>query len=192
MTVKIMDIFEKMSASRINYWGEFVFDAAVAIALFGYGVTQSAMGWLTVIALSIGGLLLFSFIEYFFHRWLFHAWVPSMIRGHQKHHDAPLGYDSLPFFVPSLVFFGVMVLFQFVMPLAYACILASMVAVGYMTYGLTHFAMHHFRFNNIIAKKLVALHAIHHHHPDHNYGVTSPLWDIILGTKYKSEHKRMW
>jgi 4-hydroxysphinganine ceramide fatty acyl 2-hydroxylase len=29
-----------------------------------------------------------------------------------------------------------------------------------------------------------AHHLIHHHHPDANFGVTTPLWDIVLGTRY--------
>lgn len=182
----------RLSTTRFNYWLGFIFDGLMCLGLFLYAVTQTRVEPLLATVVFLGGLFVFSFIEYFFHRWLFHEWVEVMIRGHQAHHDNPLGYDALPFFVPSLVYLAIAVLLQLIMPLGYACLLASSVALGYITYGLTHYALHHFRFKNIVAKKLLAHHQIHHHHPETNFGVTSPLWDILLQTRYRSVHRRLW
>lgn len=182
----------RISTTKTNYWLGFIFDGAVCLALLAFGITRAGIDPLTAVAVFLAGLFLFSFIEYFFHRWLFHLWVPVMIRGHKMHHDNPLGYDALPFFVASLVYLGVALVFGLFMPLGYASVLASAVALGYITYGLTHFSVHHFRFRSLLAKKLVAYHQIHHYHPEYNFGVTSPLWDIILGTRYQSSHKRLW
>jgi len=181
-----------LSTTRFNYWLGFVFDGTICLALFAVAVTQPEMTPLKSLATFTGGLFIFSFIEYFFHRWLFHQWVEVMKRGHWAHHEDPLGYDALPFFVPSLVYLALAVFLQFFMPLGHACLLASSVALGYITYGLTHYALHHFRFKNILGKKLLAHHQIHHYHPEYNFGVTSPLWDLVLGTRYRSRHRRLW
>ncbi len=183
---------EQLSTTRFNYWLGTAFDCLVFLALFIFAVTRPGVDPFIAIAVFSGGLFLFSFIEYFFHRWLFHEWVQVMIRGHQAHHDNPLGYDALPFFLASMVYLGIAYLFQLVMPLAYACLLASAVVLGYVTYGMTHFVLHRVRFSNMLAKKLVAYHQIHHYHPGYNFGVTTPLWDIILRTRYQSEHRRLW
>jgi len=182
----------RISTTKTNYWLGFVFDGSVCLALLVFGLSRPDTAPLLSVVVFVSGLLLFTFIEYFFHRWLFHLWVPVMIRGHKMHHDNPLGYDALPFFVASLVYLGVAMVFSLVLPLGYASVMASAVALGYITYGLTHFSVHHFRFRNLLVKKLVAYHQIHHHHPEYNFGVTSPLWDIILGTRYQSQHRRLW
>lgn len=181
-----------LSTTRFNYWLSFIFDGLICLALFGFAVTRPHMNPLLAIATFTGGLFIFSFIEYFFHRWLFHEWVEIMMRGHQEHHENPLGYDSLPFFVASLVYLTITFLLQLVMPLGYACLVASAIALGYIIYGLTHYALHRFRFSNVFVKKLVAHHQIHHYHPEYNYGVTSPLWDILLHTRYQSGARRLW
>jgi 4-hydroxysphinganine ceramide fatty acyl 2-hydroxylase len=185
-------LLARISTTKTNYWLGFIFDGIVCLALLIFGLTRPETDLIVAVAVFMAGLLLFSFIEYFFHRWLFHLWVPVMVRGHKMHHENPLGYDALPFFVASLVYLGVAVLFSLVMLSGYASVLASAVALGYITYGLTHYLVHHFRLRNLLAKKLMAYHRIHHHHPEYNFGVTSPLWDIILGTRYQSQHKRLW
>ena len=139
----------RLSTTRFNYWLGFIFDGMMCLALFGFAMVQPDLEPLRALAIFLGGLFIFSFIEYFFHRWLFHQWVEVMIRGHQAHHDNPLGYDALPFFLPSLVYLALAAALQLFMPLGEACMLASSVALGYITYGLTHHVLHHFRFKNI-------------------------------------------
>jgi sterol desaturase/sphingolipid hydroxylase (fatty acid hydroxylase superfamily) len=187
-----LNALSQFSTTRTNFWLGFAFDGMVFAILLVLGLSHPGLAPLAAVIVFVSGLFLFSFIEYFFHRWLFHQWVEVMIRGHQLHHDKPLGYDALPFFVPSLVFLAVVLIFQLVMPIQYACLLASGVVLGYIVYGLTHFILHRVRFRHLIGRKLVAYHQIHHHHPEFNFGVTSPLWDIILGTRYRSEHRRLW
>jgi 4-hydroxysphinganine ceramide fatty acyl 2-hydroxylase len=33
------------------------------------------------------GLFAFSFVEYFFHRWMFHTRIPLFAQGHRMHHE---------------------------------------------------------------------------------------------------------
>jgi dihydroceramide fatty acyl 2-hydroxylase len=40
------------------------------------------------------------------------------------------------------------------------------------------------RFQHPLLRRWAAAHHVHHYHPDSNFGVTTPLWDYLLGTRY--------
>jgi hypothetical protein len=65
-----------------------------------------------------------------------------------------------------------------------AFLLVGSMAFGYVTYGLSHFIIHHTRFRRRLARRWAANHHIHHYHPDTNFGVTTLLWDTLLNTRY--------
>ena len=174
----------RMSSTRTNYWAEFAVDIALVVALCVEG-WRLEYGKLGEVCLAFGlGLFVYTFVEYLFHRWLFHKELPWFASGHQKHHENPLGYDSLPFFLPALVSVGLVGLYVLFMPLGYALFVAAAVTSGYIVYGLCHFTIHHIRFRHPLLRHWAAAHHIHHHLPDRNFGVTTPLWDIILGTHH--------
>jgi sterol desaturase/sphingolipid hydroxylase (fatty acid hydroxylase superfamily) len=70
------------------------------------------------------------------------------------------------------------------MPTGFALLLASAITFGYIIYGLAHFIIHHARFKQPLLRRWAAAHHVHHYHPDSNFGVTTPLWDVLLGTRY--------
>ena len=177
-------VFERLSVTRVNAHMGLICDIGVGIALLVAGFVCNAFGVAIAAATVLAGLLVFSFIEYAFHRWLFHGRPSSMREGHDKHHVDPLGYDALPFFLPPLgmlVLAGVVAL---VLPVSTALLLAGSVALGYASYGLAHTAIHAIRFRRKLPRQWAASHHVHHHHPDANFGVTTPLWDYLLGTRY--------
>lgn len=178
------DIILKMSQTRANYWGEFVLDIPVGTLLIFTAFRRSDMQPFAAFMTILLGLFLFSFVEYFFHRWLFHGSVAFIVEGHRAHHQNPLGYDGLPFFLPALVLLGMIGILNLLMPLSYAFLLAGVTAFGYVTYGLSHYAIHHRRFRHHLAQRWAANHHIHHYHSDTNFGVTTPLWDTLLNTRY--------
>lgn len=180
-----------MSRTPANYWGEFVLDIPVGILLIFEGLRQHDTHPTTVFFTILIGLFIFSFFEYFFHRWLFHGSMRLMVEGHRAHHENPLGYDALPFFLPALLLMGLTGIFVLLVPVSYAFLLAGAVASGYVTYGLSHFIIHHTRFRLRLARRWAANHHIHHYHPYSNFGVTTPLWDILLATRYVRQHKRI-
>jgi sterol desaturase/sphingolipid hydroxylase (fatty acid hydroxylase superfamily) len=47
------------------------------------------------------------------------------------------------------------------------------------------------RFRRPLARRWAAAHHIHHYHPHSNFGVTTPLWDILLRTRYLAGEKRL-
>jgi sterol desaturase/sphingolipid hydroxylase (fatty acid hydroxylase superfamily) len=137
------------------------------------------------VALAVAlGLFAFSFIEYFFHRWMFHTHIPLFEQGHRKHHENPLGYDSLPFFLPAMVLMVLTALLAAVLPTGFVLVLMGAVTMGYVAYGLSHFAIHHMRFKQAWLRRWAGAHQIHHFHPETNFGVTTLFWDDVLGTRY--------
>lgn len=174
-----------LSTTWINSRVGLALDSAVACALLYAGMRRHDAHALAVIAIVACGLTIFSLVEYSFHRWLFHASAQGMMeKGHRQHHLDPNGYDSLPFFAPPLSMLGLAALLGTILPATYALLLSGGLAAGYALYGLCHCAIHGIRFRYPPARRWAANHHIHHHHPDKNFGVTSPLWDILLGTRY--------
>ena len=185
-----VDAIVRMSSTRANYWAEFGVDSALCLLLLLLGWRLHAGGVLTAL-LALGlGLFAFSFIEYFFHRWLFHTRIPLFTQGHDLHHARPLGYDSLPFFLPPVVLLLLAGVFVAVMPTGFALLLASSITFGYIVYGLSHFIIHHVRFRQPLLRRWAGAHHVHHYHPETNFGVTSSLWDVLLGTKYVRQPRK--
>ena len=180
----VVDAIVRMSATRTNYWAEVGVDAALALLLAIDGWRHHAGGPLSALLAFGLGLLAFSFIEYFFHRWMFHTRVPLFEQGHRTHHEQPLGYDSLPFFLPAVVLLALAGLFVLIMPVGFALMLAASITLGYIIYGLSHFIIHHVRFKRPLLRRWAGAHHVHHYHPDSNFGLTTPLWDVLLGTRY--------
>lgn len=174
----------RMSSTRANYWAEFVVDTVLGLLLLAAGVRYyTGSLWGAVVAVLLG-LFVFSFLEYFFHRWMFHTHIPLFEEGHRLHHEHPQGYDSLPFFLPAAVLIALTGLLSAAMPTGFALLLMSSITFGYLAYGLSHFAIHHVQFKQAWLRRWAGAHHIHHFHQDTNYGVTTLLWDVLLGTRY--------
>ena len=180
----------RISRTRTNYWAEFLIDGLLAVAMISTGIILHPSGWPTIVETLLAGLLIFSFMEYSFHRWPFHNSQSVLAQGHAAHHQNPLGYDALPFYLPALIFSALFLLFALFIPWSYALLLVGAMTLGYILYGSSHFIIHHYRFKSRFLRHWAAFHHIHHVHPDKNFGVTSPLWDILLNTLYVSRRNR--
>src|SRR5574337_751721 len=178
--------------ANVGEWmQEPVLDAALCILLLAEGWRHlRGSAWLVLLACLLG-LFAFSFIEYFFHRWLFHTHIPLFEQGHRMHHERPLGYDSLPFFLPPIVLLSLTGLLVWLMPLGFALLLAGAITFGYINYGLSHFIIHHVRFRQPLLRRWAGAHHVHHYHPETNFGVTTLLWDILLGTRYVRQPRKL-
>lgn len=175
-----------LSTTRANSVAGLATDALTGVALIGAGLCRDD-AHLGGASTALGsGLLAFTFVEYAFHRWLFHGRTSLLERGHHKHHVNPLGYDSLPFFVSPLLMLVLLNVLALALPLTLALLVAGALAAGYAAYGLLHVTMHYRRFRHPLARRWAASHHVHHRHPECNFGVTTPLWDILLHTRYVS------
>ena len=145
----------------------------------------------------VSGLLAWTWVEYAMHRFVFH-FSPRTPRQerlsflfHGVHHAQPMVQSRLVM-PPALS-----------IPLAAACYAVLYLAVGvvagahawvspvfaglilgYVAYDMTHFATHHFKVR-WAAFQYIRRYHLHHHTqtPGQRFGVTSPLWDMVLGTK---------
>lgn len=174
----------RMSETRANHLGSLFTDVLVSAVLVWAGSSRTgAHPGMALLAFATG-LLAFSWVEYGFHRWLMHGSFPLLEPGHRKHHENPSGHDSMPFFLPPMILLVLVGVFALLMPTGAALLLAGGLACGYAAYGLSHAVIHARRFQQPLGRRWAAIHHIHHHHPDANFGVTSPLWDIVLRTRY--------
>lgn len=166
---------------------------AIATGLIYYGIMHSFIGVLEAVTLFFTGWLLFSLLEYIAHRFLFHMETDTPAKAriqytfHGNHHDFPKDKERLAMppilsvFISSLLFFVFKLVFgQFVFG-----ILAG-VLFGYAMYLLVHYAVHAYAPPKNFLKTLWIHHSIHHYKdPNVAYGVSSPLWDYVLGTMPK-------
>jgi sterol desaturase/sphingolipid hydroxylase (fatty acid hydroxylase superfamily) len=188
---RVLRGIERMSTTRANARAGLAADVLVSCVLLYLGLRRTDLTPALAISIALFGLVLFSFVEYCFHRWLFHGSVHVLEQGHRKHHEEPQAYDSLPFFLPPLVALLLAGVLSVALPASSALLFTGGMAAGYAAYGLTHTIFHAVRFRGPLARRWAAAHHIHHYHPHSNFGVTTPLWDILLKTRYLSGEKRL-
>lgn len=154
-------------------------------------------GWVYIPVAFILGAFLWTLAEYLLHRFLFHFEAKSekmqriFFLFHGVHHAQPQCKTRLVMppvvSVPmGVIAYGVMYLI-FVVLLGLPHFMGPVMCgflVGYLFYDLTHYATHHFAMRHGIWKWLKRYHMQHHYKtPEQRYGVSSPLWDIVFGTK---------
>jgi len=176
---------------------------AAAFLVPGIGFARAAGHAWSALPAFVSGLFLWSAAEYALHRFIFH-YQPHTPLGHRisflmhgVHHAQPRVKTRLvmPLMVSiplALVFYG---LFHLVVSMAFggAWLTGPMFAgfvIGYVCYDLTHYALHHVQFKGGVGKFLRAHHMRHHTEWESRYGVSSPLWDYILGTEPAAEPRK--
>jgi sterol desaturase/sphingolipid hydroxylase (fatty acid hydroxylase superfamily) len=155
---------------------------------------------LTIAGFMIFGLFIWTITEYTLHRFIFHWELKSDFGKrihfifHGVHHDYPS--DSRRLVMPPSVSIPLASLFYFL----FLVILGSVhispffagFIIGYLFYDITHYALHHFNMHSKLWLELKNHHIKHHFQdPNKGYGVSSPLWDIIIGTDFpKTEDQK--
>ena len=141
--------------------------------------------------LFFAGLLLWTITEYTLHRIVFH-WNAKSAAGkyfvflfHGLHHDDPQDATRLvmpP--VPAILIVSLLwLLFSAIIPARFIDVIMGSFLIGYLCYDYIHYATHHFAMTSPIGKFLRKYHLQHHYSGEKSkYGVSSPLWDYVLGT----------
>jgi len=148
---------------------------------------------LNILYIIVLGIVVWTFTEYTLHRFIFH-YKPKSAFGerihfifHGVHHDYP--NDSMRLVMPPSVSVPLAVffyfLFQVILGKSYVAPFFVGFLTGYLFYDMTHYAVHHFNIHNkfwLILKK----HHMRHHFQDaeNGFGVSSPMWDYIVGTNF--------
>lgn len=151
---------------------------------------------LLMLPLVFAGLLLWTLTEYVLHRWVFHWNNGSKLSArvhfllHGVHHDFP--NDKTRLVMPLGASIPIAIIFYALIPgllgKLYGEPLYIGMAIGYLFYDGTHYAVHHFKQRTRIGKALRKHHMVHHF-ADHEggFGVSSPLWDYVFGTLPKKK-----
>lgn len=154
--------------------------AGGALVLLAAGYLRAP--WLTLAAL-MAGVVAGSFAEYAVHRFVLHgpAWAA---RVHARHHASPAleQIDALSYFGPLVVALGGWLAINLVSGEA---VLAHGVTAGmclqYSWFRALHRRMHR-RGHRLASGSRALFHRGHHGNQQRNFGVTTPLWDRLLGT----------
>ncbi|WP_456488570.1 sterol desaturase family protein [Caminibacter pacificus] len=180
------DLILKVTASKWNYYLSLITDGLTALVFLVLSVIYSKDVWASI-ALFVLGVIIFTFIEYAVHAWLFHENHPLkvFIEGHAHHHQNPFSYDAMPFFMSALIASIFVWLFHFIMPLGDAFAIVGGMALGYFNYGIMHHIMHRREFSSKYWRYMQEFHFVHHKKPKMNHGITTDIWDRVFGTYYQ-------
>ncbi|MFQ5704721.1 MAG: sterol desaturase family protein [Gemmatimonadales bacterium] len=177
--------------------------------------TEGSLG--NVTGLFLAGFALWTIAEYTIHRFVFHVTAETeqgtheVVRGldsdeaaipalanwrqvlyfiaHGVHHDFP--NDSRRLVMPPgasiPLAFAFYVVFRVLFGVHTGPLFAGFV-VGYLVYDSVHYAVHHFRPHTPLGRYLKKHHFRHHYqNSDLNFGVSSPVWDVVLRTLDRHE-----
>ncbi|MCL6261634.1 sterol desaturase family protein [Aquiflexum sp. TKW24L] len=143
----------------------------------------------------LSGIFAFTFVEYMMHKHFFHMEPDTPVKDklqysvHGVHHDYPKDKDRLA--MPPLISLAYVLIFYAVFHLImgdYTLYFLPGFLFGYSAYLGVHYTVHAFQPPKNFLKILWVNHAVHHYKdPDVAFGVSSPLWDYILGTMPKKE-----
>ncbi len=144
------------------------------------------------------GLFIWSFTEYFMHRFIFHFSPKGKTMErihfifHGVHHDYP--NDEKRLVMPPSVSIPLATGFYFLFAIftdefQVAAIFAGFIT-GYLFYDMSHYALHHVNFKSQFWKKLKKHHMLHHYsQPDRGYGVSSDFWDKIFRSDFEQSRQ---
>lgn len=173
-----MTWLERLCVNRTNYWLGFVIDVIVAAALLVYGGAHIA-------ALAVG-VVAYTFYEYAFHRWLYHA-VANPVRSlHANHHRDRALRLGAPFFFSLGVTALTWTVASLVVGRDAAAVFAGTILGGYAFQSAVHHIAHGwsgtYRWRGRLVRHWRRHHLRHHKHGDVNFGIVTTVWDRLFGT----------
>lgn len=186
--------------SRVPAWVVPLIYVPVMAATLWWGFARAGVSPLTLAAQFAVGWFVWTLMEYWLHRTLFH-WIPDAPWGerfhfylHGVHHQ--WFKDKLRLVMPpaaSLFVAGIVIgALWAASSLAAPWVDPSWVygffagiTWGYLVYDMTHYYIHHFKPRTRVGLALRSHHNKHHHNPkykDLKFGVSTTLWDHVFGT----------
>ncbi|MEO5584208.1 MAG: sterol desaturase family protein [Flavobacteriales bacterium] len=163
-----------------------------------YSMANLGIALQTVLVFFLGGIVLFTLVEYVMHRFLYHIPAETEKRRrfqyviHGVHHDHPR--DKTRLAMPPLVSMVLATLFislfrVLIGPNGYA--FGGGFLFGYSTYLLAHYAIHIYKQPKNVLGIIWKHHNLHHYVGDDGaFGVSTPFWDYIFGTMPKGPRRK--
>ena len=164
------------------------------IAFFLYrSIGEFHLSFIDIVVYILFGAFIWTITEYTLHRFIFHFPAKSKFGKkihfifHGVHHDYPS--DSKRLVMPPSVSIPLAVLFYFLFNAILGEVLVAPFFVGfiigYLAYDLTHYAIHHYNMHNKFWLAIKNHHMKHHFQDsEKGFGVSSPLWDKVIGTDF--------
>jgi len=186
-------VLERISRTHISI-PITLFLAISSVSMY-YGLVSTSIPLGLGLGFFVLGLLAFTFVEYMMHKHFFHMEPDTPLKDklqynvHGVHHDYPKDKDRLamPPFVSAAYAAILYLLFTLLMG-NFALYFLPGFLLGYSGYLAVHYVVHVYNPPKNFFKVLWVNHAIHHYKdPDAAFGVSSPLWDYLLGTLPKKE-----
>jgi sterol desaturase/sphingolipid hydroxylase (fatty acid hydroxylase superfamily) len=171
--------------------------SSYAVALLCWSILSTSLSAVATVGIFVTGVVVFTWVEYMVHRHVFH-WVAKTERQakvkytiHGVHHKFPKDKDRLA--MPPLLSLTLATLLSFLFRLILDDLSFSFSAgflAGYAAYLSVHYMVHRFQPPRNFLKTLWINHSIHHYkNEEKDFGVSSPLWDYICGTRTKDTSK---
>jgi len=193
------EFLERLTHTPVTVVPAFWVPVAIAWAAYGAWVWPADCPWYVFpLCVVLGATLIWTLVEYFFHRLVFHAkprwrWQEEILfLIHGIHHvqphaktrlvmplsmSVPLGWLMLTL---ATKFFGWLGQPHLTYPVFAGFVL------GYVAYDVLHYVLHHSALRNPWLKSLRRHHMEHHFkNPDGQFGVTNEVWDHAFGTAGK-------
>jgi 4-hydroxysphinganine ceramide fatty acyl 2-hydroxylase len=192
-TVRMFDNNFLEALSKVHFTVPLYVYIPVILAFLYRGIFLFNIEFMKLASLIVLGIIVWSLAEYLLHRFVFH-YVPGSQLGkrlhfifHGVHHDYPS--DSRRLVMPpsaslplAFIFY---LLFYAIVGKIYVAPFMSGFLTGYLFYDMTHYAVHHFNMHNKFWLAIKNHHMKHHYQdPTNGFGVSSPVWDKIIGTDF--------
>ena len=162
------------------------------------GLVSPELAYASIGGLFILGIFVWTFTEYFLHRFVFHFHPTSEFGKkihfifHGIHHDYPC--DKLRLVMPPSVSIPLATAFFFFFRLFFSGdgifpFFAGFL-LGYLVYDMFHYMIHHVQVKGKLWNALKSHHLKHHYVDDERgFGVSSKLWDLIIRSDFKEVKK---
>ena len=197
-TVRMFDNNFLEACSKVHFTVPLYVYIPVILVFLYRGIFLFNIDFMKLISLIVLGIIVWSLAEYVLHRFVFH-YVPDSKLGqrihfifHGVHHDYPS--DSRRLVMPpsaslplAVIFY---LLFYIIVGRIYVAPFMAGFLSGYLCYDMTHYAVHHFNMHNKFWLAIKNHHMKHHYQdPSKGFGVSSPVWDKIIGTDFTGKDK---
>ncbi len=162
------------------------------VYLLYWSATQPLLSAGGIVLLLGAGWFAWTLTEYVLHRFVFHFTPRGELQQrifylfHGIHHDYP--NDSRRLVMPPVVSIPLAVIFyvpfNWLIGKPYVAPFFAGFVFGYLCYDMVHYAVHHLPLNHGVALFLRQYHIRHHFQDsERGFGVSSPIWDYVFGTK---------
>ena len=177
--------------SRVHWSTPLFVYLPLVFVLAGFSLKAYDAG--SVLCATALGYCIWTLIEYFGHRFLFHCVFPGHLGAkihfliHGVHHVHP--NDPLRLVMPVLLSGPIMLIayavvrLLFGLPLGYPVLMGFI--IGYLAYDMVHYYVHHGEPKTRLGLALRRLHMLHHFRDStRGFGVSVPWWDYVFKTAH--------